>query len=92
MSSVLFNIYIDDLSSALNDSISRRSLNGVLCNHLMYADDTCIITHSQSALFKLLKICTQFAKDNTIICNRSKSKYMCFKAKSLSNLLIPDMY
>ena len=35
-------IYMDDLSSALNDSIIGCSFNGVLFNHLMYAVDTCI--------------------------------------------------
>ena len=33
-----------------------------------------------------------FVKDKTIIFNRSKSKYMWFKPKLLSNLLIPDIY
>ena len=62
MSPALFNIYMDDISSALNDSMIGCSFNGVLCNNLMYADDTCIIAQSPSALFKLLKICTEFAK------------------------------
>ena len=58
----------------------------------MYADHICIISPSPSSLYKLLKICTEFTKDNTILFNRCKSKYMCFKPKRLSNLLIPDMY
>ena len=54
----------------------------------MYADDICIIASSSSALFKLLKMCTEFLKDNTIIFSTTKSKYMCFKSKGLSYLLI----
>ena len=72
---VLFSIYMDDLSSALNDSMIGCSFNGVWCNHLMNADDTCIIALSPSAWFKLRKVCTEFAKDNTIMFNRSKSDY-----------------
>ena len=68
-----------DLSYALNDSMIGCSFNGVFCNHLMYAGDMNIIAASPSALFKLLQICTEFAVENTIIFNRSKSKYMRFK-------------
>ena len=69
---------MDDLSSALSDSMIGCSFNGVLCNHLMYADDTCIIVPSLSALFRLLKICTEFSKENTIIFNGRKCKVYVF--------------
>ena len=64
MSPVLFNTYIDDLSSALNNSMIGCSFNGVLDNHLMYADDTCVIAPSPSALYyyitlDLYKDCTR---------------------------------
>ena len=72
---------MDDLSSALNNSMIGCSFNGVLCNHLMYTDGACIIAQSPSALFKLLKICTEFDKENTIIVINSKSKYVYFKPK-----------
>ena len=58
----------------------------------MYADDTCIIAPLPCALFELLKIYTEFVKDNVVIFNKGKSKYMCFKPKSLSNLFKADMY
>jgi exonuclease III len=54
MSPILFNVYMDDLSKILNDSNVGCCFNGVLCNHLMYADDTCILALSLSALYKLL--------------------------------------
>ncbi len=83
---------MDDLSYTLNNVKIGCHMNGVLYNHLMYADDTCIIAPSPSALFKLLALCTEFAAENSIVFNSSKSKYMCFKPKSLSNLYVPDMY
>ena len=51
---VLFNIYMDDLSVCLNNSTIGCSMNGVITNHIMYADETCIIAPSPSALHKLL--------------------------------------
>ena len=50
MSPVLFNIYMDELSCNLNQSYIGCSMNGMIINHLMYADDTCIITPSHSAI------------------------------------------
>jgi hypothetical protein len=83
---------MDDLSKDLNQAMIGCRMNGVLCNHLMYADDTCIIAPAPSAMYKLLKICTEFAKNNSIVFNHTKSKYLCFKPKSLLNLYVPDMY
>ena len=91
MSPVLFNIYMDDLSNSLNNSKLGCSMNGVLINHLMYADDTCIIAPSPSALYKLLGICTNFAQSNFVKFNESKTKCMCFKPKNQSCLYVPDI-
>ena len=41
---ILFNLYIDYLSARLNRSNIGCCLNNELVNHLMYADDTCIIS------------------------------------------------
>ena len=83
---------MDDLSKRLNKSGIGCSFNGVLYNHLMYADDTCIIAPSPCSLYKLLGECSDFAIENTILFNSSKSKYMCLKPKSLSKLHVPNMY
>ena len=55
----------------------------------MYVDDV-----NYCALYKLLAvgICVVFAKDTAIILNSTKSKYMCFKPKSLPNLVVPELY
>ena len=92
MSPVLFNIYMDDLSTQLNNCQIGCSLNGTLINHLMYADDTCIIAPSPSALHKLLGTCAEFAQENFVKFNESKTKFMCFKPKKLSDLSIPELY
>ena len=92
MSPVLCNIYVDDLSSALNNSMIGCSFNGVLCNHLVHADDACIVEPSSSALFQLLKICAELPLKATLSFLTGTNLSICFKPKSLSNLLIPDMY
>jgi len=40
---VLFNIYTDNLSVCLNNSKIGCKMNGVITDHIMYADDNCII-------------------------------------------------
>jgi len=64
---LLFNIYMDELSCNLNQSYISCSMNGMIINHLMYADDTCIIAPSPSAIQELLDICADFAVSNFII-------------------------
>ena len=58
----------------------------------MYADDSCIIAPSVAGLQKLLNICCDYAVDNTIIYNKTKSKYMCFKPRKLQKLSVPPIY
>ena len=81
MSPVLFNSYMDDLSVCLNNSQIDCSMSGVISNHIMYADDTCIIAPSPSTLHKLLGMCVNFAQSNSVKFNESKTKCMCFKPK-----------
>ena len=68
MSPILFNIYMDELNCELNRCNIGCSLNGTLINHIMYADDTCIIASSPSALQRLLNICLDFADSNFVFC------------------------
>ena len=49
-----FNIYFDGLSNILNNSLIGGSLGGKRINHMLYADDICIISLSSAGLQKLL--------------------------------------
>ena len=91
MSPILFNVYMDDLSNILNKSGLGCHLGGVSVNNLLYADDTCILAPSPSALQRLLKLCELFACDNNVIFNAAKTKYMCLKTKTLKDLIVPDV-
>ena len=53
------------------------SMNGMIINHLMYADDPCIVAPSPTALQEVLDICADFPVSNSIIFNEKKC--MCFK-------------
>jgi len=68
---------MDDLSICLNNSKISCSINGVITNHVMYADETCII--APSTLLQLLGMCVKFAQSNFVKFNESKTECMCFK-------------
>ena len=57
----LFNIYIDGLSNILNNSLIGGSLGGKRINHMLYANDLCIVSLSSAGLQKLLSICDDFS-------------------------------
>ena len=47
---LLFNIYVNELSECLNKSGIGGSMNGTIINHMLYADDICIISLSSTGL------------------------------------------
>ena len=68
----LLHIYMDELSYEINRCNIGSSLNGTLINHIMYADSTCIIASSPSAMQRLLTICADFADSNFVLFNGTK--------------------
>ena len=86
LSPLLFNVYMDGLSCALNDIDMGCKINGKLVNHLFYADDSVIIAPNASCLQKLLNICNTFASNNDILYNVKKTKCMRFLPKWLKNM------
>ena len=76
-----FNIYIYILSDILNKSTIGGSLGGKRINHLLYADDLCIVSLSSSGLQQLLSICDQYCASHFITFNVRKSVCMFFKSK-----------
>ena len=56
--SLLFNVYINDLSIQLSQTGIRGSIDGKFVNHMIYADDLCVISLSSSGLQSLLNNCT----------------------------------
>ena len=60
LSPMLFNLYINDLSIRLTNSSIGGTLGGKFVNHMLYADDLCIVSLSSSGLQTLLKMCTDY--------------------------------
>ena len=56
LSPQLFNVYIDGLSDILNKPTIGGSLGVKRINHLLYADDICIVSLSSAGLQQLLLI------------------------------------
>ena len=60
LSLLLLNVYINDLSIRLNQTGIGGSIDGKFANHMIYADDLCVISLSSSGLLSLLNICTDY--------------------------------
>ena len=73
ISTILFNIYMDKLSVALNSSGIGGYLEKVFLNHLCYADDLCLIGLSSTGMQQLLNICQNYVIDHQLLYNGSKS-------------------
>ena len=78
LSSQLFNVYIDGMSDVLNKSTIGGSLDGKRINHLLYADDLCIVSLSSAGLQQLLPICDQYCASHSFTSNVRKSVCMFF--------------
>ena len=57
----LFAVYVDDLSKQLIDARSGCFIEHQCINHVMYADDICLLAPSALVLQKLLDVCDNFS-------------------------------
>ena len=77
LSPYLFNIYVDDLSVALNACRVGCCVGKVLINHLMYADDLVILAPSVSGLSKLLSIYAKYSVNVMILFSIRRKVLLC---------------
>ena len=77
MSPFLFNVYVNELSVALNVCRVGCCVGNVIINHLMYADYLVILTPSVAGLSKMLSICGIFRESNDIIFSQKKKVLFC---------------
>ena len=82
-SPISFNMYMDDLSIALNNSGIGGYLGDVFLNHLWYAKDICLISLSSSGMQQLLNICQNYATNHQLLYNGAKSFSLCFKNNAI---------
>ena len=79
LSPKLYSVYVDDLSDYLVKSQIGWQIDNVCVNHVMNADDICLMALSPAALQKLINICYDFSLQNNLTFNSSKSFCMVFK-------------
>ena len=87
LSPVLFNLYLDELSTALNDVHVGCMIGGARVNHILYADDLALVSPSLSGLEKLNKICELEAQSHNIIFNAAKSNLLIMRGNGANQLV-----
>ena len=78
LSAYLFAVYMDDLSVALNDTGIGAIIGIKRVNHLIYADDICILASTLSALRNLLQVCNEYAGLHNLDFNPNKTEMQFF--------------
>ena len=86
LSPYLFALYVNNLSKELNSSKMGLTIMGRLFNHLIYADDFCLLTTSKSSLHKLLNICDSYAESHGLAFNSKKTQLQTYFPKWLNQL------
>ena len=87
----LFAVYVDDISKQLSDARSGCFIVHWCINHVMYADDICLLAPSALGLQKFLEMYYDFSQDNAIIFISLKSVYIVFRSKRYK-LFCPPVY
>ena len=82
LSPLLFVLYLDDLLSDLAESGVGCYWGNMFAGCLCYADDIVLLAPCQSALRIMLKICCNYASNNGLEFNSSKSQLICFRKSS----------
>ena len=68
--------FIDDLSLILRGSYYGCHINGECFNHIIYADDTVLVSSSPTALQALLDKVTSYFIEHKLVVNMKKTKCM----------------
>ena len=62
LSPLLFDVYINDVSIRRSQTGIGGFIGGKFVNHMICADDLCVISLSSSGLQSLLNICTDYCQ------------------------------
>ena len=92
LSPLLFDVYVNELSELLNKSGIGGNLGGTLINHMLYADDICIVSLSSSGLQHLLNICSDYCERHDLTFNAKKSMCMYFSTSINKHCGLPVIY
>ena len=78
LSPMLFNLYIDDINSVLDDACDPIEFQNIKINQFLYADDLVIISQSKEGLQRCLNKLYIFAETKDLTISINKSKTMTF--------------
>ena len=78
----LFALYVNELANKLIACKAGSYFNDMCINHVLYADDICLLAPYASAVQSLLDVCYQYGTDNDILFNPMKSVGTVFKSKA----------
>ena len=78
----LFALYVNQLTKRLIACKAGCYFNDMCINHVLYADDICLLAPSASAMQSLLDVCYEYGTDNDILFNPIKSVCTVFKPKA----------
>ena len=92
LSPLLFNVYMDGLSSSLSNTPTGCAIGGVMVNHIMYADDLVVISPSVKGLQRLLDVCAVYGQTHDILFNDDKTVCMFMPAKSSFYINTPALF
>ena len=80
LSPKLFTLYVNQLTNKLIACNAGCYFNSMCINHVMYADDICLLTPTASAMQSLLDVCYESEYDtDDILFNPIKSICTVFK-------------
>jgi len=77
----LFAVYLDELSIQLGSARVGCTVENMVVDHLMFADDICVFSPSISRLQCLLNICGDYAGEHEITFNCNKTIGVLFCSK-----------
>lgn len=84
LSPLIFNLFVNDLSGALDATGLGVDMEGIDCkvNMLLYADDLTLIAESEDDLQQLLDVLAGWCEDNVMTINIDKTKVIHFRNPS----------
>ena len=80
LSSLLFNIYVDDINTIFDDTCDPVKIFGSPLSHLLYADDLVLLSTTQEGLNKCLSQLGTFCNVWQLEVNIKKSKVVIFNS------------
>ena len=80
LSPLLFNIFIEDVSTIFNDNCDPVELHDIEINHLLYADDLVILSKSASGLAKSLENLDRYCENWHLKVKVQKTKVIIFRS------------